>query len=765
MKYNLPVILLNGTILMPEDEIKLEFSDELSKNIIDESEYFHNNKVFIATKISLEENIVLKDLPFIGTIAKITRKLELPNGKIRVVLKGIERAKVIEYLNPNKNEIEAFVSSFDKEKISSEMKDGIIRKLLMELDNYIKKVPYMSNSLLSRISDLKDLSKITDIIVCNLPLDNTKKLRYLLESSSVKRTEMILEDMYKEEQLFNIEKNIDTKVKKELDKDQKDFYLKEKIKLLKKELGQISPKEEEITILKQKIDKLNVNNKIKNKILYELDRYENMSNISPELSIVRNYIDLMINLPWNIETKDIEDINVIKESLDESHYGLDEVKRRIIEYLVVKKFSKNVESPIICLVGPPGVGKTTLAYSIAKSMGRKFVKVSVGGVDDEAIIKGHIRTYLGSTYGKIIDGIKRAQSSNPVFLIDEIDKMCSNYKGDPNSALLEVLDINQNKYFKDNYVEEEYDLSKVLFVTTANDISLIPLALRDRLEVINIEGYTEYEKLAITRKYLIPTICENHGIKEIKISDDEILKIIRNYTKESGVRELERMISKIARKIIMNKVITNKRLSLNVNDVEKYLGKSIYDDSTFVDDIGVVNALACTNYGGDVIQIETNYYEGNGNLIVTGALGEVMVESSKIALSYIKANYKLFNIDKKIFENDIHINVPNIALKKEGPSAGITIATSIISALTNLNINNKVAMTGEITLRGNVLRVGGLKEKIIGAYINNINTIFIPHSNVCDLDTIPMEIKNKIKFIPVKKYDEVFNYLKENKNV
>jgi len=763
MKFNLPVVVLKGTILLPEAEIKLEFDDEVSKNIIDESELFHDNNLLIVTQNGIDENILINELPRIGTIAHITRKLELPNGKVRVVLKGIKRAHILEYINISKDSIESIVSSIRNIVIAEETNRGILRKLNVELENYINKVPYMSNSLLSLISDTTDLNKITDIIVNYLPVEISKKLEYLLQIDPVKREEMILEDMYKEEQLFNIEKNIDTKVKKELDNDEKNFYLKEKIKLLKSELGETSPKEEEIENLRKEVDELNTSDDIKNKILYEIDRYENMSSMSPELSIVRNYIDFMINLPWNNNTSDIEDFNLIKENLDKSHYALDEVKLRIIEYLAVKKYSSSVDTPIICLVGPPGVGKTTLAFSIAQSIGRKFVKVSVGGVDDEAIIKGHIRTYIGASPGKIIDGIRRAKSSNPVFLIDEIDKMSSNYKGDPRSALLEVLDSNQNKYFKDHYLEEEYDLSNVLFITTANNIDAIPEELKDRLEIININGYTELEKLEIVKTHLIPTICSRHGIGNIKISDGEILNIIRYYTKESGIRELERLISKIVRKIVTNKVISNKRIVLTVKNIEDYLGKKVYEKEEIISEVGIINSLVYTNCGGDITSIEVNHYEGNGNIILTGSLGDVILESAKIALSYIKANYELFNIDYNIFKDDIHINIPNIAIKKEGPSAGISITTALISALSNMSVSKNIAFTGEITLRGNILKIGGLKEKVIGAYINNIDTIFIPFSNVSDLDSIPLEIKEKIKFIPVKKYEEVYKYLKEDK--
>ncbi len=765
MKFNLPVIILNGTVLLPEAQIKLEFADEISKNILDEAELFHGNKILIVTKMSIDENIIISDLPKIGTITEISKKLLLPNGKVRVALKGLKRANVLSYLNPSKDSIESIVAVIPDVKLDEYTNNAFIRKLTSELNNYVNKVPYISDSLFSLISDTDNLSKITDIIINNISVDNKRLLDYLMEENSTNRVKMILEDIYKEERLFNIENSIEDKLKKELDEEQKNAYIKEKIKLLKDELGDISTEENEIIELRNKVKNLNSNEAIKTKISYEIDRYENMSSLSPEKGIIRNYIDLMLSLPWNTYTTDIEDLKLISSNLDKDHFGLYQVKQRIVEYLAVKKQSSDLNAPIICLVGPPGVGKTTLAKSIAESIGRNFVKISMGGVDDESIIKGHIRTYIGALPGKIIDGIKRAKSSNPVFLIDEIDKMGSNYKGDPASALLEVLDNNQNKYFKDNYLEEEYDLSRVLFIATANDINLIPTELKDRLEIIKIEGYTQLEKLEIAKNYLIPTICDNHKINKIKISDGEILDIINFYTRESGIRELERMISKIVRKIITNKILNEKKMLLTVKSLDTYLGKKIYGNDIICDEIGIVNALACTSYGGEVLKIEVNYYEGNGDLILTGSMGSDMIESSKIALSYIKASYKYFNIDYNIFKNDIHINIPDISTKKDGPSAGVAIVTSIISAISNLKISNKIAMTGEITLRGNVVKIGGLKEKILGAYINGIDTIFIPYSNLMDIDEIPKEIMQKIKIIPVKKYIEIYEYLVKRDNL
>lgn len=758
MKLNLPVILLNNAILMPTSEVKFEFEDEVSKSIIEESILFHEANILVVTKTSLEENIITKDLIKIGTVAHIERKLELPNGKVRVILKGISRAKVLEYLNPLKDTLDSIVMLSPKLNVPNNIKLALINKLQLEISNYIEKVPNMSNSLISLIENNNDLDSITDIIVNHLPLDINRKIKYLITIDPTKRTEMILEDLYKQEQLFKLEDTIDNKVKKELEEDQKKFYLKEKIKLLEDELGDISPFDKEISELKSKVETLDCSEAIKNKIYYEIDRYSKIPTISPEVSIVRNYIDLIINLPWNHKDKEITEIEEIRKSLDNNHFGLENVKERIIEYLALKKLSKDITTPIICLVGPPGVGKTTFAYSIASSIGRSFVKISLGGIDDEAFIKGHSRTYIGATSGKIIDGIRRAKTSNPVFLIDEIDKMAVNHKGDPQSALLEVLDPSQNKHFIDNYLDEEYDLSQVMFITTANDINLIPEPLKDRLEIININGYTELEKINIVKKYIIPNVCESHGIDNIKISDKNILEIIRYYTHESGLRELQRLISKIVRKVALQN-IDKKSTSKSIRNIEEYLGKRKYENDLLDDEIGLVNGLSYTSSGGDIIPIEVNYYKGNGEVIVTGSVGDMLQESVKIALSYIKANYKTFKLNNDIFNSDIHINIPNISIKKEGPSAGVAITTSIISALSNLKINKSIAMTGEITLRGNILRVGGIKEKIIGAYINNIDTVFIPASNLNDLEDVPNEVLKKIKFIPVKHYNEIYNYL------
>lgn len=764
MKINLPVILLKGIVLLPHNELRLEFEDKVSKTIIDTSEMFHDNKVLIVSNMDvLEENFDINTLPKIGVIAKITHKLELPNGTTRVILKGMIRANIYEYLNPNEEIIEAILAPIKVEEISEEVRYAMIRKIYRELESYIKNVPYMSNSILSSITNEKDLSKITDIIATNLPISNDKQYEYLLNLSPLKRVEMILEDIYNEEQLYNIEKKLDLKVKKELDSSQKEFLLREKMKLIKEELGDINLKEEEIDELKEKLNGLKCSKHIYEKISNEIKKYEMIPSMSPEINGIRTYIDCMLSLPWGEKTKEFENLKDVKKELDKSHFGLEEVKDRIIEYLAVKKQTNKISGPIICLVGPPGVGKTTLAFSIAKAIKRNFTKISVGGINDEAEILGHRKTYLGANPGKIIDGMKRAKSNNPVFLIDEIDKMTKDHKGDPASAMLEVLDCNQNKYFKDNYIDEEFDLSDVMFILTANNIDGIPAPLKDRLEIINITGYTELEKLDIAKKYLIPKILKEHNLKEINILDDAILTIIRNYTKEAGVRELERQLSKVIRKIITNKLISKEKVSkINNKNIEKYLGSKKYLDSDikYENNVGIVNGLAYTNYGGDVLPIEVNYFKGKGNLILTGSLGSVMKESATIALDYIKSNCKEFGIDYSVFNNnDIHIHVPDGAIPKEGPSAGIALTTAILSALTNKKINSNIAMTGEITLRGKVLPIGGLREKSIGAYRNNIKEVIVPADNKKDIDNLPEELKNNIKFILINDYQDIYKFI------
>ena len=770
IKTELPVIILRGIILLPNNDIRLEFDNDISKNIIDVAELFHDSKVLIISKEDpLEESVDLKELPKIGVVARISHKMELPNGKTRLVISGLKRANVVELLNNDKNEdiLEAIVEEIVPDEIEPYHEQALIKKLQRELEFYIKTIPYASNSIISIVKNMTSLDKMTDVIVPYLNIEPDRVLTYLYELNPVERLTYILEDIYDETEMYQIEKEIDSRVKKEMDDTQRKYILKEKLKEIKKQLGDTSIKENEINKINKKLETLELNDKIRERIEEELNRFETLNETSPEVNIVRNYIEWLLNIPWNVYTKDNDDLNDIAKKLDKTHSGLKEVKDRIIEYIAVRKKSNNLKTPILCLVGPPGVGKTSFVSSIASAIDRKFVKISVGGMNDEAEIIGHRRTYLGANPGRIIQSLKKAKSMNPVFLIDEIDKMTKDQKGDPASTLLEVLDPEQNEFFSDNYIEEEVDLSKIMFITTANNIENIPEPLRDRLEIIEMTGYTEYEKLEIVKNYLLPKICEEHGLdyKNLTFKDELILDVIRQYTKESGVRELERTISKIMRKLVTellkNKIAINK-ITIDEKMIDKYLGKPLYgkefDNNS---EIGVVNGLAYTPYGGDVLKIEVNYFKGKGQLLLTGSIGEVMEESAKIALDYVKSNYKEFGIDYKKFDNDIHIHVPEGAVKKDGPSAGIALTTALISSLTNSRVDSSIAMTGEITLRGNILKIGGLKEKSIGALRNGIKTILIPKGNINDLEKLPKQVKENIKFIPVSTYLEALNVLKE----
>lgn len=774
MKKNLPVIVLKGIVLLPNNDIRLEFDNDFSRNVIDVSEMFHDKKLLLVTdEDPLEEVTKINELPRYGVIAKISHKIELPNNKVRVILTGLNRANVIEYLNINNKEevLESIIENDNITILEGKDEEKLVKKLYKEIEEYIKELPYVTNELLSLINNLKSLEKITDIVVPYLQISNDRVIEYLKNSDSKIRFHMILEDIYNEKDMFQMEREIDDKVKKVLDDSQRDFILREKIKVIKDELKDYSIKETDLDVLRNRLISLKAPKKIITKIDLEIRRYESLPSSSPELSISRNYIEWLLDLPWNKCTSDNDDLIDVREILDASHNGLEKVKTRIIEYLAVKQLTNCIRGPIICLVGPPGVGKTSLAFSIANAMHRNFVKISLGGVNDESEIIGHRKTYIGANPGRIISSLKKAKSSNPVFLIDEIDKMTKNFKGDPASVLLEILDPEQNKYFSDNYIEEEYDLSKVMFIATANYIDDIPEALRDRLEIVKLSGYTEYEKLDIARKYLLPKICKEHGINgnSINIKNETIFKIIQNYTKEAGVRELDRILSAIIRKIVTE--LATKRITMNKFYIDnkkllEYIGKEKYsfNNTNKKPMIGVVNGLAYTPFGGDILPIEVNYFKGKGELILTGSLGDVMKESALVAVNYIKSNSKLFKIDyEKLVNNDIHIHVPEGAVSKDGPSAGIALTTALISLFTNNKIDSYLAMTGEITLRGHILPIGGLKEKSIGAYRNGIKKIIMPFENIKDLDEIPIEIKENIEFITVKNYGEVYKLLKESK--
>ncbi len=762
-KTSLPVLLIRNMVLFPWSEIRLEFDSDNDKKVISLAESFYeNNIVIVNPKDLLEIDPDISELPKIGVLATIKMKIDMPNGKTRIILSGINRVYVHAYTKDD-NLFEAMVSDTEEDELDIKEELAYSRALNKHIEVYVKEVPYMSNSVLGQIAGITSISRLTDIIALFLPTTFERKKEYIEEVSSTSRVKMILDDINRDIEVMKLEEEIEREVTKKMDESQKEYVLREKIKAIKEELGDINDKDTDIDLLKDKIRKLNCPKKVREKLEYEISRYEMCSSLSPEVGIIRNYIDWLINLPWDNFTKDETNLMKVKKYLDSTHSGLDKAKERIIEYLAVKQKTNNLKSPILCFVGPPGVGKTTLAKSIAKSIGRETTKISVGGINDEAEIVGHRRTYLGANPGLIIQGMKKAGTTNPVFIIDEIDKMTKDIKGDPASSLLEVLDPEQNNKFIDLFIEEEFDLSNVMFITTANYIEQIPNELRDRLEIIELYSYTEYEKLDIAKKHLIPKEITEHGLtsKNVRFTDDAILTIIRGYTKEAGVRELDRVIATVIRKIVKDIVMNNTKSNCIINNgnIKKYLGNKKYLDNNDKEllSAGVVNGLAYTPYGGDLLQVEVTYFSGTGNLVLTGSLGDVMKESATIALSYIKANAKTFKLDDKIFrENDFHIHVPEGAIPKEGPSAGVTLTTAILSSLLNKKVSSNVAMTGEVTLTGKVLPIGGLKEKSIAAFRSGIERVFIPKENEPDLEEIPKEIKNKIDFILVDDYIQIF---------
>ncbi len=764
------VLSMDDMVIFPKSEVRMELESTAYKDILSEIDSSEDKLMIIVNPIDNEDKSDLSDitsLPNVGVLAYLKLKVEVPNGKTKIILEGLNRVKITKYFK----EKNFYTATYEvlKEDSSDINYENI---LIKALEKYINKVPYMSNAVISQLNNASNLDELCDIIASFLPVNYNKKKKYIQVVNPIDRTKLLIEDMNNDLKYVELERRIEQEVEKELNETQKEYFLREKIKIIQKELGEVNSKTDEVVKLKQRCNSLKCNSKVKTRIKSEISRYELISSNSPELGVIRDYLDWLLNLPWNKYTKDISDLDKVKETLDKTHFGLEDVKDRIIEYLAVKKNTGSIKSPILCLVGPPGVGKTSLALSIAKSLGRNVTKISVGGINDEAEIIGHRRTYIGANPGRIIQGIRKAESANPVFIIDEIDKMTKDIKGDPASSLLEVLDPEQNSKFSDHYIEEDFDLSQVFFIATANYIEQIPYELRDRLEIINLSSYTEYEKLDIAKNYLIPKKLEEHGLTplQVEIKDDAILTLIRNYTKESGVRELERVISSLFRKIVKKMLIEKSEAFYLIDDnlLEDLLGKKKYHYMTSIKNKlpGIVNGMAYTIFGGDILPIEATLFKGNGNLILTGSLGDVMQESCKIALDYVKSHAADFGIDNSIFtENDIHIHVPEGAVSKDGPSAGITICTTLISLFTNTTIDNKISMTGELTLRGKVLGIGGLKEKVIGASRAGIKKIFIPKENEVDLDEIPEEIRGNIKFKLIDNYIEIYEQLFEREKV
>lgn len=756
---NLPVLLLKELILLPFNEIRIEISKGEDKKVLNISEQNHENYILcVNVPDFVEEKPSIRHLPKIAILAKIKSKIELPNGLVRLVLIGIDRVEVLNYVEDNDNNLYSYVVS-TKEYDFDEMEATALKRILLkDLNEYIEISPYISNNVLGRINGINNIGRLSDIIAFELPIDYHDKLKYIEMTNPMNRLKLTIEDLHKEIETVKIEDEIETTLKSKIDIEQRNYILREKIRLIKEELEEDNLKENDIKEIKQKLLSLQAPEKIKERIQKEIEKYEMLSDNSPEVGIIRNYIECLMSLPWEISTEDNKDISKIKNVLDNSHYGLNEIKERIIEYIATKDICDKDQS-IICFVGPPGVGKTTMAKSIANALNKKFVKISVGGLDDVSEIIGHRKTYIGSYPGKIIQGLKKVKSNNPVFLIDEIDKMNSNNKSNPIASLLDILDKEQNNRFVDNYIEEEFDLSKVMFILTANDLSSIPTEIKDRLEIIELNSYTIEEKESIAEEYIIPSLNKEYNLN-LTFSDKVIKEIIIYYTKEAGIRELNRCITNIYRKHITYSYDGNE-----IEDIKKYLGnykyKYLYNNKCAKP--GIVNTLAYTPYGGLVLKTTSVYYKGNGNIEITGQIGNVMKESTTIALSYIKENSEIFNIDYSLFTNDFHIHFEEGSIPKDGPSAGVSIVTSLISTLKKMTIPNTVSMTGEITLRGKILPVGGLKEKLITATISNIKTVYVPLDNKEEVMEIDKSITSKLKIKYVDDYIEIYNDLFQEK--
>lgn len=755
----LPAMPIRGKVPLPNNEIRLEVGRQSSilavKEAVSQSKYI----ALFVQKDHNEDNPGINDVNRNGLIAKIVYNMEGPTFH-KVKLIGIVRCKLLEFTSTEPYWM-ASVVTVPIENDDADKELAYVRLLIEELQTESKTLFEGNPELAGVISQGVTADKLTDVLAYNLPLDLTTKLKYLSTPHVGLRLRYMLEDLKREKYIRSLEMDIENEVRKVINENQKEYYLREKMKVIQDELGDKAKKDTEIEELKKKILEAKMPKSMEEKALSELNRYASLSSASGESAIIKTYLDFVIALPWSKETKDTNDIKKAKEQLDNDHYGLETVKDRILEYLAVRIMTKKNPQAILCLVGPPGVGKTSLAKSIAASLNKKFVKQSLGGVKDEAEIRGHRRTYLGALPGRILQGMKRAGSINPVFLLDEIDKLSSDYKGDPASAMLEVLDAEQNKYFSDHYLEEPYDLSKVFFIATANYLENIPAPLRDRLEIVQLSSYTEYEKFEIAKRHLIKKQLELHGLdsKKFTLEDEALWEIIRGYTKEAGVRELERNIGTLIRRAIKSILLDKKdEIVVNKDNLVEWLGKPkyMYNKVDAVDQVGVVTGLAYTQFGGDTLPVEVTYYKGEGKLVLTGKLGEVMKESAQAALSYVKSNAEKYNIDPKLFkENDIHIHVPEGAVPKDGPSAGVTIATAVISAFSHRYVRHNVGMTGEITLRGRVLPIGGIREKAIAAHRSGLHKILIPKENIKDIEEIPESVRKELEIVSIETIDDV----------
>ena len=751
--FNIPVILLKNLVILPNQEIKLELNNVISgKAINDASSNFKSEILVVAPMDLLEEEPSVDDLPKVGVIAKIKNKID-NDGVIEIKLRGLKRVAVNKYYQEKNNEVlYSEVMYIDLPALVEDEENAILKKLVDTLKKYINISKGISNDILNFVSNNKDLNKITDAITSFLPFNIGKKLEYMQEINPIKRAKALIKDMNEEIKGIEIDNELEEKIDESLQNDQRKFILKEKMKVLKQELGEDSWKKEEVIEYRKVLDKLKIDKKIKDHFSHEIDKYEIMSDDALEVSVMHNYLDWVLHLPWNKTRKENANFDEVYKELNKSHFGMDEIKTRISEYVAIKNLNRNIQSPIICLVGPPGVGKTTIAMSIAKALNRDFYKISVGGLNDSTELVGSRRTYLASAPGKIIQGLNKCGSNNPLILIDEVDKMVKDYKGDPASTLLEILDPNQNKIFTDNYIEEPFDLSGVLFILTANNVSNIPKPILDRVELIELHSYTVFEKKDIAKNYMLPNILLDNMVydNKIKFSDELLYFLINNYTDEAGVRDLERILSSLARKITINNVKI-----LNEERVVKLLGNPKYTSNLVMEEEnGVVNTLAVSNSGGTLSKVEVVTCKGNDKLTITGNAGNILKESISVVLTMLKLKYKY-----SFHNEDIHVHFLDASSKKDGPSAGIALSVALCSLKENKKVPSDVAFTGEVSLNGSILKIGGLKEKLIAAYNKNIKVVYMPKSNSEDLENVPKLILDNMEVIPVSNFNEVYTKL------